>query len=345
MRNFVVLLIALLFCNRATPGSQAPLTLRYRVVKVGKDVLADVNALADAGYRMVVSGGQRVIMRLEATPPDTFRYISVSFEGGPVRFLNWVNEQGARGYRWVPGAGIMEKEPHPRNYEYSSTQGWSGGAKLAGSSLISEGYRPVEQVEFPNVLGRGPAVVLFERELGTRVASVPSGEVWDVQKLDANRADTIVKKANALAEKGYRYLGLHVPSMTGGLEILMRKCVLNCERSFEYRHFDAHDVGQLTKDLNDAGKEGFRVIPEALEFRPHLLERDNLKKETFAYHALQAKDPDTLEPALNAPEEAGYVPVGYVWRLGFSSAEPFLLLEKASTASATPQPPVVGLLR
>lgn len=334
--NFSALLVALMLWKGATSAGQQGQTSPYKVLKVEKGGLAAVNALADTGYRMLVSGDQQVIMRLEGTPPDTFRYIAMTPGGGPVQFLNWVNEQGANGYRWVPGTGIMEKEPHPKNYEYSSTQGWSGKAKLAGSSLISEGYRPVEQVEFPSVFGRGPEVVFFERELGTRLASVPTGEAWDVKKVDANQADTILKKVNGLAEKGYRYLGLYVPSMSGGLVVFMRKCVLNCEGLFAYRYFDAHDVGQLTKDLNDAGKDGFRVIPEALAFRPHLLQRDSLKTEIFAYHALQAKDPNALEQALNGPEEAGYVPVGFVWRLGFKSAEPFLLLEKASTASAAP---------
>lgn len=47
-----------------------------------------------------------------------------------------------------------------------------------------------------------------------------------------------------------------------------------------------------------------------------------------------------LEQALNAPEEEGFVPLGYVWRIGWT-ADVFLvlekqILEKSATTSPTP---------
>ena len=95
-------------------------------------------------------------------------------------------------------------------------------------------------------------------------------------------------------------------------------------------------MGQLLKELNERGKDGFRVVPRSLTLRPHLLERGGAKKGTYAYLVLQAKDPVALEQKLNGPENEGYEPIGYVERGGFSTGDVFLLLEKASTASAVP---------
>ena len=66
-----------------------------------------------------------------------------------------------------------------------------------------------------------------------------------------------------------------------------------------------------------------------------MLERDRRQKRTFSYLVLQPKDAASLEQTLNAPEQDGYVPLGYVWHVGWTVAE-FLVLEKETTASPAP---------
>jgi hypothetical protein len=122
LRTFLLVVLALSLQAQTKPQ-------KYVVVKIehGDEFANKLNALSDQGYRLVVAG-QFVILRLEASPPDTYRYLTlVEVKGGPVQFTNWLNEQGARGYRWLPRTVFMEKAPHPRNYEYrNSAHGLSG---------------------------------------------------------------------------------------------------------------------------------------------------------------------------------------------------------------------------
>ena len=48
---------------------------KYTVIspKQGEDFLATLGQLSDQGYRVIV-GGKYLILRLDATPPDTYRY-------------------------------------------------------------------------------------------------------------------------------------------------------------------------------------------------------------------------------------------------------------------------------
>jgi hypothetical protein len=330
MFRWIALLLASSLSAQVAP---AP---KYKVVKAGKPepTVAALNALADQGYRLLVPG-PLFILRREATPPDTYRYLAMSSKGGPVQTINWVNEQGARGYRWLPEAGVMEKEPHPRNYEYASAIlfGWRPKKAPTASDLIGQGYRPLGTTAFESIIGPPETEFLFEQELGERPKPVGSTG-WEVETADAMRAGNVWKQADALAKQGYRYLAPYVSRKGGGQAVLMQKCGTG-EGPFEYRYFDVHNLDQLVKELNEQGKDSFHVLPMALRRPPHLLEHLTGSKETYAYHVLQEKDPAALEQILNAPEQEGYVPIGYVWRVGWT-ADVFLLLEKSSTASAVP---------
>ena len=151
MLRWIVLLLTSSLSAQVAP---AP---RYKVVKDGK--IAAVNALADQGYRLLVPG-QVFIMRLDSTPPDTYRYAARNTDEGHVHFLNWLNEQGAQGYRWVSGADVLEKVPHPKNYEYSflppTKPSWSMKTNPESiSSLMGQGYHPVDSVFFSALIGPG----------------------------------------------------------------------------------------------------------------------------------------------------------------------------------------------
>jgi hypothetical protein len=308
---------------------------KYTVLKTdNKDTFLDtVNQLADRGYRVLIQG-PFTILRLDATPPDTYRYLHLEEKGGPAQFTNWINEQGAHGYRWLAHIGFLEKAPHPRNYEYrNSPHGALGPSKGRDlSSLYEEGYRPVGIAYFSHALGANTSEFYFEHEIGqpAYVSPLPPGS--EIQIVDAMRAGNILKHVDELAKQGYRFLAPHDSNKGGGIAVMMEKCVQDCSGRYEYRYFDAKDAAQIERDLNPLGNDGFRVLPDTLTVRPHLLERDTHFKRTFTYRVLASKDAAQLEQGLNAADQEGYTPLDFVWRVGWT-AEGFLVLEKETTAS------------
>ena len=156
LKRFLFLFLLLLSVFSLHAQTKLP---KYAVLKTegGEAYLTSVNQLSEQGYRLIVAG-KFTILRLEATPPDTYRYLRLEVKGGPAQFTNWVNEQGAHGYRWLARTGLLEKAPHPRNYEYRFAPhgglGPSKGAQL--SSLIEEGYRPLGIVYFFTPLAQTP---------------------------------------------------------------------------------------------------------------------------------------------------------------------------------------------
>ena len=328
MLRWIVLLL-----TSSLAAQVAPLP-KYRVVKGGR--IDAVNALADQGYRLIVPG-ELIIMRLESTPPDTYRYVAMNPDVGRDQFLTTLNGQGAHGYRWVPGGGVGEKEPHPKNFEYSfiAPPGWNGKTKPETiASLTDKDYRLVDSVFFAATIGPGAAEVLFQREVEATPKSVPTTKAPEIEIIRASRADSVLGQLNERAKKGYRYLWPYDSGPAGGWGDWIQKCEPECEQGFEYRYFSIHSMDQMDKDLNAEGKNGFRVVPARLRSTTHLLERAGGENETYAYHVIRVKDPEPLEQALNAPDQEGYVPIGYVWRVGWTGDE-FLLLEKRSTASRT----------
>ena len=311
---------------------------KYAVLKTegGETYLTRVNQFSDEGYRLIVAG-KFTILGLEATPPDTYRYLRLEVKGGPAQFTNWINEQGAHGYRWFARTELLEKAPHPRNYEYRfAPHGALGPAKSADlSSLLEEGYRPVGIVSFSHAIGAATEEMFFEREVGQLASASHLGPGSDIQVADAMRAGNVMKRVDELANQGYRFLSLHNSNTGGGIAVMMEKCRDDCAARYQYRYFDAKDAPQIERDLNALSKDGFRVLPDALRSRPHLLERDTREPRKFSYRALDPKDAAELGHALNAADPEGYVPLGFVWHVGWT-AEGFLILEKKTTASATP---------
>jgi hypothetical protein len=311
---------------------------KYAVLKTdNKDAFLDsVNQLADRGYRVLIQG-RFTILRLDAMPPDTYRYLRLEGKSGPAQFTNWINDQGARGYRWLARTGFLEKAPHPRNYEYRNSPhgalGPSKGREL--SSLYEEGYRPVGTAYFSQALGAGMTEMYFEHELGQPAYASPLPPGTEIRVVDAMRAGNILKHVDELAKQGYRFLTPHASNKGGGIAIMMEKCVEDCSGRYEYRNFDAKDKPQVERDLNTLGGDGFRALPAALPARPHLLERDTHFKRTFTYRVLDSKDAAQLEHGLNAADQEGYTPLDFLWRVGWT-AEGFLVLERETTASAAP---------
>lgn len=336
LRSLVPFLL-LFFLHAQTPTEQPP---KYTVLKTeyGAAYLTHVNQLSDQGYRVLIAG-KFTILRREATPPDTYRYLRIEFKNrpGPAQFTNWINQQGAHGYRWMARTGLLEKAPHPRNYEYRySPHGAFGASKGRDlSSLLEEGYRPMELMYFSHTLGAATKEMYFEHEVGQPAYASPLPPGSEIQVADAMRASNVMKHVDELAKQGYRFLSPHDSNIGGGISVMMEKCRDDCAGRYEYRYFDAKDAPQIERELNPLGQDGFQVLPDALHARPHLLERDTRAKRSFAYRVLDAKDAAGLEQALNTAHPEGYVPLDFVWHVGWT-AEGFLVLEKETTASVNP---------
>lgn len=116
----------------------------------------------------------------------------------------------------------------------------------------------------------------------------------------------------------------------------MAKCRDDCSGRYEYQYFDAKNRAQLESALKSPGKDGFRVAPEALPWRPHLLELDTRKRRSYSYRVLEPKNIAELEQQLNDADADGFVPLGYVKFSGGSTGGELLILEKEGTTSATP---------
>ena len=329
----------LLFSAHAQNSTAQP--AKYVVLKTeyGEAYLDRVNQLSDQGYRVLIAG-KFTILRREATPPDTYRYLRIEFKNrpGPAQFTNWINEQGAHGYRWKSRTGLLEKAPHPRNYEYRySPHGAFGPSKSRDlSSLFEEGYRPMEMMYFSHAIGAATSEMYFEHEVGqpAYASSLPPGS--EIQLADAMRAGNVMKRVDQLAREGYRFLSPHDSNKGGGIAVMMEKCREDCAGRYEYRYFDAKNAAQIERELSPLGKDGFQVLPNALHARPHLLERDTRAKRSFAYRVLDAKDAPGLEQALNTADQESYAPLDFVWHVGWT-AESFLVLEKETTALVNPQ--------
>jgi hypothetical protein len=310
-----------------------------------KDAYFDAtNDLADQGYR-VVAVGKFTVLRLEATPPDTYRYSRVESKDTPSELVNWLNAQGARGYRWRPPIGLLEKSPHPRNFEYRTSPHGAWAPPKGGelSAEMRHGYRPLAVVLFPHFLGSPTEELFSEREVGKQTPATTQCPSPTVELVHAVRISKVMKRVNDLAKQGYRFLA---PMPGGGSDVVvaMVKCSEESKSRYVYRHLrDSYkEAAQLERDLNVSGAEGFRILPAAISRTRHIVEEDVSDKRTFAYRAiaLNPSDPAELQQSLDAAERDGYRPIDISWwhlaYAGDTSRADFLLVEMETTGSPAP---------
>ena len=193
MRRAMVSCLILMSAAGLTAQDKSP--EKYRVVEdvPWRVAVATINQAADRGYRVIIAG-RSIIMRLEATPPDTYRYLALPVETGTTSFLNALNQQGAYGYKWVADTQLLEKEPHPRNYEYRTIEGIKPKRiRETWNELLDQGFRAV---------GMATNHLILVREVGQAPSPVPKRRI---QPLRIERKAKFREKIAALAAQGYRY--------------------------------------------------------------------------------------------------------------------------------------------
>ncbi len=156
---------------------------------------AELNAAAANGYR-IVTRTSGTLMEKVATPPEIYRYrvIKADVKWHKGKLVEEVNAAGAQGYRLLPSSVvfvpsgitkqllsidamsgtdefILEKEPHPHNYEYklvSDKSSWSGSS--SGQLDLKDGFDLVGM----EISSNANAYLIYERDMD---AAPPDGRV------------------------------------------------------------------------------------------------------------------------------------------------------------------------
>lgn len=291
--------------NEGDGGPKPPLP-QYRVVKSWpvKQAIPALNEAASQGYRALLLG-KLAVMRLDTEPPEIYRYMAIPDAGIFATFMNAVNQQGAFGYRWMANAELMEKEPHPRNYEYETIEGFKASTRdQSRRSLVQRGFVSV---------GAFNTRPIFMHELDSAPPAHPERQS---KFLDMASEKKTFKEITKLAQQGYRYIGPDYPANGYGLR--MEICDESCGGPFEYRKVEVKDVEQLQGDLNKAAKKGFRLVPSSFVWPPELLERGPDHTPRFEYRVGSADDATATEQFINAGDRDGFVPVTFAAHVGWT---------------------------
>lgn len=310
------LLLTTFFVNGQNSASP-----KYKVVKgwPTDKAVEPINAAADQGYRLLFMG-RLAVMRLDTAPPDIYRYRAIPEENRRAQLLNALNQQGALGYGWLKGPDMLEKEPHPRNYEYEVVTGFTRKSRdRAYDAALDQGFRPIAE---------RTAGTIMMREVGeTR----PIKDAKLLRIADATRTSNLMKDINELAQ-GYRYRSPEV-SKKGGKAVSMEPCDSTCGSPFEYRAFDVKDAAQLEHDLDLLGADGFRVVAKSLSTDVRLVERPAKHTRRFTYRVIDAPDENTTEQGLNAADRDGFVPLGFAAHIGWN-VHVFVVMERAMASAS-----------
>lgn len=300
--------------NEADGGPKPPLP-RYRVVKSWpvKQAVPALNEAASQGYRVLLLG-KLAIMRLDTEPPEIYRYMAIPNAGIFATLMNAVNQQGAFGYRWMANTDLMEKEPHPHNYEYETIEGFKADTReQSRRSLVERGFVSV---------GAFATRPIFMHELDSAPPAHPERQSKFVDMASEKKT---FKDITKWAQQGYRYIGPDYPANGHGLR--MEICDESCGGPFEYRRVEVKDVEQLQDDLNDAAQKGFHLVRRSFHWPPELLERGANHTPGFEYRVGSADDATATEQFVNAGDRDGFVPVAFAAHVGWT-VHAIVILEK-----------------
>lgn len=329
MNRTVAFALYLLF-STLLAAQDSPLP-QYKVLKGYplQQAIVAVNQAADQGYRILLSS-RLIVMRLDATPPDTWRYQRRPEPGGINALLNALNRQGALGYGWLAGTEFLEKQPHPRNYEYTTLEGVTEKARSRSlDSLLQQGFTRVGAIG-QHVGALHDDLTIYMREIGSgRPAALPHAS----REVDALRRSSLMNNISALAAQGYRYRESGLSS-GGGSAVSMEECNASCGGPFEYRAFEVKNPAQLEHDLNALGQEGFRVLPKSLDWGPGLVERPLKHTAVFTYRVGDASNEAAVQQFVDGCDRDGFAPIGFAAHVGWTAGAFFIIAEKAEDSPA-----------
>jgi hypothetical protein len=284
-----------------------------------------VNGLASSGYRIRSVNGSYVLLEKAADPPETYRYIWISseYEYSPAKMQNSVNEAGAKGYRLLTaGSWIMEKPPHPHNYQYLI---WTG---LVRSKKLTALLTPAAGCSLFDFSGRSSVTAIAEcpGELAARPRwpdlNAPVGP-------DAHRYVIVNLEEDDLrkfAGRGYRVRSVQRWPRPG---VLMESS--SPSGNLDYRVFNVKGREETENRLNKQGAEHFQVFPASLNSGRQIMERAAGSRRLWAYRVLEVKDEASANEEIGRASTERYYPIGVVYHAGWTLTK-LLILEQEKTA-------------
>lgn len=351
----LTLLVLALLAPARNLGQTEDSATRTRFIVVDEAKSEAIQKAADSGYRVVAasSGAGKLLMERVASPPDTYRYLHL--EGGEFQHSNLVgvenriNEAGAMSYRLLfvsygEASALMEKAPHPHNFEYrvvslsSLSQrhsGWLLGRREQHMPSL-KGFEKREVTCLANPFrGLQEPVVIFERpwpapgETPAREDTISSPHSLSV--LNTLRISALEKELNRAAAQGLRVFGALQAwcaggGKGGGITIVMAP--VGSSEKYEYRMIPHKGLEDTEARLNKAGAEGFRLLLQTLVAKGMAMERATGGGRQYAYRLVRIADPSRLETELTQAAREGFSPVGTLYAGGAA-----VILQKQSPAS------------
>jgi len=148
--------------------------------------------------------------------------------------------------------------------------------------------------------------------------------------LATSRTKTMQKEITAASEQGFKIL---MSSPTSGDEmVLLMEKLATPEEPFQYQILATTRTSTMEKELNEAGEEGFKMIPQTMIAKKQVfggdeivvvLEKAPKSSSRYTYRFLATQRTSTMEKEILEAEEAGYVLVGIC-----SRSEHMAIMEK-----------------
>ncbi len=144
--------------------------------------------------------------------------------------------------------------------------------------------------------------------------------------LATNRTGTMQKELDSAAAQGFRV----VTAMHGGDEVILLMERLTAGAApHQYQLLATNRTSTMEKELNEAGREGFRFVPQTAFERGDeglvVVERAPNSGKRYEYRFLATHRTSTFQKELNEAAKAGFVLRG-----SFSRDEKMAVMERSS---------------
>lgn len=321
-------------------GHRTDLHARYRVIAgTGGKLQEELSQAADDGFRLLLTSTLAVpelvlVMEKGDEHSGIYEYLLLG-SSEPRALENQMNGAGDRGYQLYPGAVwdrplmvLMERSPvEPADHEYSVLQ------TNRTSTLVTEieenhakGFSPVGGAQANKHL------VITEKR-AERVADVPTpaspkvtvGGSRKVVTIETRKISTMQEELNENAAQGFRILAAStVDEDPYGSELtLTLQEQGDPSVTYEYIVMATNATSKMEKELNEAARDGFRMLPGTVLLKRTMFrgvelvtmaEKPSEPETIYEYLVLAAMRGSTLEKEIAEAAAQGYEVVARVDR-------------------------------